>query len=318
MNAGGSCEEAAELATDALQTVRRTGDAELTAAVQAAVAYPCLHAGRVREVLDAADAALELTADRPELSAGFMFESPRGFAFLWRFLALAMLGRSGEALVAMDEVYAFLRERRHKETLSWAAYFRLLTLRAAGAEKMDETEVPIAREAHEIAEAIAGPWVKLLAQISLGAAYLGAGRLAEALEITSRAVTLMETSHGGLEALVRPEHSLALTGTGDPLAGMAEAARAIRRCVECGNRQLRPLSCAAFATATAAAATGLGRASEILDDGERMVAETGARGFLPELLYGRALLQAAAGDQDARRDTLRRGVTVAGQNGAHG
>jgi len=179
-------------------------------------------------------------------------------------------------------------------------------------------EVEIAREAYEIAEAIAGPFVKMLAQCSLGAAYLGAGRLAEALEVTSRAVTLMGTAHRGLEALVRSVHSLVLTETGDPLAGMVEAESAIRRCVEFGYRYFMALSCAAFATAATAAGTELARAVELLDDGERVVAETGARGFLPELLYARARVQTVIGHGDARRDTLRRGMAIARENGAHG
>jgi hypothetical protein len=78
-------------------------------------------------------------------------------------------------------------------------------------------------------------------------------------------------------------HALALTAMGDPVAGMAEAAElALRRCAECGNRYCRPQICAAFATA--AAGTELDRPLEVLDDGERVVAETGARGFLPEPL----------------------------------
>jgi hypothetical protein len=38
-----------------------------------------------------------------------------------------------------------------------------------------------------------------------------------------------------------------------------------------------------------------------LDDGERVVAETGGRGFLPELLYARARVHAAIGDHTPRR-----------------
>jgi len=316
MTAGGCCDEAADLASDALRTARRSDDAELKADVEAAVTYPYLHAGRIRDALERADAALEATADRPDL-AGFMFESPRGFAFLWRCLALGSLGRTREALVAMDQAEAFLRERRYRETLSWAAYFKLTTLRAAGPE-LGEIGVEIAREAYEIAEAIAGPFVKLLAQSSLGAAYLGAGRPADAVKVTADAVTLMGTAHRGLEALVRPVRSLALTGTDDPVAGMAEAELAIRHSVECRNRYFMAFSCAAFATAAAAAGAELARAVAVLDDAERVAGETGARGFLPELLYARAKVQAALGQHDARRDTLSRGLYVAKANAADG
>jgi tetratricopeptide (TPR) repeat protein len=299
LNSGGSCDEAADLATDALEPARRSGDAQLIAAVQSATSYPYSVAGRVQDALEAAETVLELTADRPELNAGFMFESPRGFAFLWRFQTLAALGRTSEALAVMEEADGFLRSCGHKETLSWAAFFRLQTLRTVGAE-MGETELEIARGGHEIAETIAGPWGKFLAQIALTIAYLGAGRPAEALEITSRAVRAMETSHGGqFEAAVRPLHSLALTATGDPVRGMAEAELAIRRCVESGDRSFRPSSCAAFATAAAAAGTELDRAIEVLNDGERVVAETGARGLLPALLGARARVHAARGEHNA-------------------
>jgi hypothetical protein len=77
-------------------------------------------------------------------------------------------------------------------------------------------------------------------------------------------------------------------------------------------------SCAAFAVAAAAAGTELDRALEVLDDGERVVAQTGARGFLPELLDARARVQAAIGDHAGRQITLERGLKVAGENEAHG
>jgi hypothetical protein len=99
---------------------------------------------------------------------------------------------------------------------------------------------------------------------------------------------------------------------------MTEAELAIHRCAECGNRYMRPQSCAAFAIAAAAAGTELDRALEVLDDGERVVAETGARGLLPELLEARARVHAARGEHEARRQTLRRGLQVAGENQAQG
>src|SRR5207244_8623153 len=118
--------------------------------------------------------------------------------------------------------------------------------------------------------------------------------------------------------LARYIRALALTETGDPVGGMAEAQRAIRCCVERGSRLHRAGSCAAFALAAAAAGTELDRALQILDDGERVVAQTGARGFLPELLYARARIHAAIGDHAAQRAALKRGLEVAAANGAHG
>ena len=54
------------------------------------------------------------------------------------------------------------------------------------------------------------------------------------------------------------------------------------------------------------------------DDGEQVVAETEARGFLPELLEARARVHAARGEHDARRETLRRGLQIAAENEAQG
>jgi tetratricopeptide (TPR) repeat protein len=185
--------------------------------------------------------------------------------------------------------------------------------------KIGETDVEIARELHEIAEAIGGQFGRLLGRICLGTTYLWAGRLTEALELTSRAVALMETMRSGyLDALVRPLHSLALTETGDPVRGMVEADKAIGYCVERGNRYYRSWSCAAFATAAAAAGTELDRALELLDGGERVVAETGALGLLPELLDARARVYAARGEHEARRETLQRGLQIARENQAQG
>jgi adenylate cyclase len=317
LNLGGSCDEAADLATAAAKDGRPSGDLELAAEVQALAAHPYLHTLRLREVLDATEAVLELTDNRPDLT-GLMIESPRGFALEWRSRALAVVGRSSDALTVMNQACEFLRGRGLKETLCWDAYFRLLTLRAVGAAMWD-AEVEIAREACEFAGAIGGHLGQLLAQVALGGAYLGAGRRTEALQRTSRAVSLLNTLHGGhLEACVRPVHSLALTATGDPVGGMAEAEQAIRRCAECGNRYFRPQACAAFAIAAATAGTELDRAHQVLDEGERVVTETGARGLLPELLDARAGVHAARGEHDARRETIRRGLQIARENQARG
>jgi tetratricopeptide (TPR) repeat protein len=283
----------------------------------AAVAY--CHAGRVPEALDAAETALELTADHPDRSAGFQLESPHGLALQMRGMALAALGHPVEALRVIDEAEAFLRGRGCKETLHWTPWYRLLVLRVAGPD-VGQAEVAFAREAQEIAEAISGPLARAVAQTTLAMAYLGVGRFTEAVETAGRTITFIETSGTGRHhaALARSIRALALTERGDPLEGMAEAERAIRWCVERGDRYFTAGSCAAFALAAAAAGTELDRALEVLDDGERVVAETGARGFLPELLYARARVQAARGEHDAQRDALRRGLKVAAENGAHG
>jgi adenylate cyclase len=316
---GGQVDEAAELATESLRTARLSGDLDLVAVVQAVAACAYGYAGRLPEMLDAAEAALELTADQPDRNAGFMLESPRGLALLWRGLALAALGRAVEALLVIDEAEAFLRGRGFQETLSWHACHRLIVLRAAGAE-VGEAEVAIGRESRAIAEAISGPYALAASEMALAMAQLGVGRFHESVQTAGQTIKLIETSGTGrdAEAHARSIRALALTATGDPQQGMVEAERAIRSCGEYGNRLSMPSSCAAFAIAAAAAATQLERALEFLDNGERMVAETGARGFLPELLDARARVYAARGEHDARRETLRRGLQIAKENQAHG
>jgi hypothetical protein len=49
-----------------------------------------------------------------------------------------------------------------------------------------------------------------------------------------------------------------------------------------------------------------------------VVAETGARGFLPELLDARAHVHAARGEHEDRLEVLRRGLQVARENHAQG
>jgi adenylate cyclase len=312
-------DEAAELATESLRTARRSGDPDLTALAQAVACFGYGYAGRFREALAAAEATVELTAEQPDRGAGVIFETPRGSALHWRGAALAALGRPGEALAVVDETEAFLRRRGFRETLTFHPYVRLLVLRVAGAE-MGEAEVAFAREGLAIAEAISGPHARAASQTTLAMAYLGVGRFTESKEAAGRAITAIETSGTGRynEPLARSMRALALTENGDPAGGMAEAERAIRCCIERGERWFRAGSCAAFAIAAAAAGTELDRALEALDDGERVVAETGARGFLPELLHARARVQAARGEYDAQRDTLRSGLQIASENGAQG
>jgi hypothetical protein len=194
-------------------------------------------------------------------------------------MALAALGHPVQALAVVDEAEKFLRGRGFKETLSWHSWFRLTARRAAGPD-VGEAELAIAREAQAIAEAISGPHARAVSQTTLAVAYLGVGRFTESVATADQAITLIETS-----------------GTA---------------------RYFGPVSCAAFAIAAAAAGTELNHALRVLDNGERVVAETGARGFLPELLYARARVQAAIGDHAEHRATLEHGLRVAGENGAHG
>jgi tetratricopeptide (TPR) repeat protein len=317
--AGGQLEEVAELATVFLQTARRSGDLDLTALAQAWAAFAYRTAGRFPEMLGAAEAALELTVDQPNRGAGFIIDSVRGPALQMRGMALAALGRPVEALAVLDEAEAFLRAGGFKETLGWHPWHRVIALRTAGPD-VGEAEVVFASEALTVAEAISGPHARTASQTALSMAYLGVGRFTESVDTAGRAITAIETSGTGREheALARSIRALALTETGDPAGGMAEAERAIRSCIEGANRWYRAGSCAAFAFAAAAAKTELDRALEVLDDGERVMADTGARGFLPELLYARARVQAARGEHEARRETLLRGLQVARENGAEG
>jgi adenylate cyclase len=317
MKAGGRFDEAAELAAQAFRAARLSGDQGLCASVQASASYRYIFVGRIRDALDAAEAVLELTADRPELNAGTMIESPRGYALQSRCLALALLGHTNQAGAIMNEAEEFLRSRGYKETLAWHAYYRVLVLRATGAA-MNEAE--ITHEAYAMADAVGGQHVKTLAQVSLGAAHLALGQSVEAAEASERAIALIEKFNTLREAepLARQIRALALVATGHPRPGMAEAERAIRCCVEQGNRAFTPWSCAAFAIAAATAATQLDNALEVLDDGEGVVAETGARGLLPELLDARARVRAARGEQEARRETLQRGLQIARENQAQG
>jgi class 3 adenylate cyclase/tetratricopeptide (TPR) repeat protein len=318
MQIAGHLDEAAELATPALHTARGSGDPGLLAAAHGCASYIYFLVGRLGDALDAADTALELTADQPELSAGgSVFESPRGLAQQCRALVLAALGSTGDALAALEDNEAFVRNNGYNETLCWHAGFKALVLRAAGAVADD---MGFAYEAQAIAESVGGQQLKTITQITLSAAHLAAGQPVEAAEAVQRCITLIEKTNTvrELEPFARQLRALVLAATGDPHEAMAEAERAIRCCAKQGNRFQTPWSCAAFAIAAAAAGTELDRALQVLDDGERVVTETGARGFLPELLDARARVHAARGARDARRDALRRGLQIARENAALG
>jgi class 3 adenylate cyclase/tetratricopeptide (TPR) repeat protein len=317
IKSGAHLDEAAELATDALHVARRTGNPGVLATVRVCSGYIYFFVGRLRDALEAADDALELTADQPELNAGSVLESPRGSAQGLRAFLLFALGSTGEALTALDDNDAFVRNHGYKETLCSLAASRATILRAAGAEVDD---MRFAYETQAIAESVGGQHIKTIAQTTLSAAHLAAGQPVRAAEAAQRSITLIEKTNTWreMEPRARQLRALALAATGDPHEGMAEAERAIHCCAKQGNRLLIPWSCAAFATAAAAAGSELDRALQVLDDGESVVAEIGARGFRPELLDARARVHAARGEHDARRETLQRGLQIAKENQAQG
>jgi len=122
MKNGGYFDEGAELFTTALHTAQRTGDPGLLATAHTCVSYSYCYVGRLRDGLDAADAALELTTDQPELNAGgSVLESPRGLAQLCRAFLFAALGSISEALAVLEDNEAFVRDHGYHETLCWHA-----------------------------------------------------------------------------------------------------------------------------------------------------------------------------------------------------
>jgi tetratricopeptide (TPR) repeat protein len=278
-----------------------------------------LHAGRFQEMLDTAEAVLELTTDKPELNASFLLESPRGLALQLKSVGLALRGRSSEAVAQLSAAEEFLRDREYRETLAWQACFRFFVLCVAGAE-MGQGEVRNAREAYEIAEAIGGPLAKLSTLMPLSAACLDTGMLADAMAAANNALALIESTGSGrdFEPFLRQQRSRVSTAAGEHEQGILQAEQGIRCAIQTANRFYEPWSCAAFATAAAAARTELDRALEVLDQAERVVTETGARGFLPELLRARARVHAAKGEYEAELKTLQRGLQIARENHADG
>lgn len=167
-----------------------------------------------------------------------------------------------------------------------------------------EQGLAAARRCVEIAERLASAF-RVTAYTSLGEALLEMERADEALEAIGRGESL--DALGEIARLPRIRlRARARLAKGDADGALADAEHVLARSIEAGAR----IGAAEAAITLAEALRARGQAADatriesLLDEADRLIAETGAVNLAPLVLLERAALAAAAGDSVRRRSLL--------------
>lgn len=166
-----------------------------------------------------------------------------------------------------------------------------------------------ALEALRIAEDLGSGFSLGTAYANLASVYFAAGEFAEAVEYSRKALELARSRRLGLEfeasTLARIARCQARNGEG--IDALESARESLVLAQERGQRYWELMAELAHAEALAAAQGSKGRkaAERALQNAARLMGETGARAWEPQIVEARGRLAQACGDAGAREKHLR-------------
>ncbi len=280
--------------------------------------------GPLREALDFAEQAVELSAGDPVLGV-----ETAGFSVLGTMLqggaeSLALLGRLDEARARIAESFDVIRAHDMREPLVWALWVSTRIADCSG----DAAPAPQAGEARRhaleavrLAEASGNHFLRVFAYRSMGVAQLIHGEWRDAATSIGEALAIAR-QHTGLEreGEFLAELSRAQLGFGDTELARTTAEEAIACSQRQGSAYFECEGQLALAR-TLRADPGHSAARSIeacLDRALELVRESDARVFEPQILEERARLAALCGDAGAASKGLQQAHTVYKEIGATG
>ena len=306
-----------ELASEAARVAAQTGDAGLLLATQTGLVYSHFAAGRLREALAFAEAAVAQGQHDPQPAVRVLSLNPYLFCLWWRGSLRAAAGRLDEAARDLDDALRLAREQGEVENLGWVhgAYVML-------AEYTGETGAVLdhARQLIEIAERTGSSFSRAFAYRILGLAYLlreewseAVGPLDQALAISRERGVAREQ-----EPLMLAHLARASVESGQEARGRAVAEEAVTLARQLGTRFMECVAQRALAhvllrtdgaRSRDAIEIALARAMELVE-------ETGGKAYELFVRLERAELARLVGDEAGRQRELRRAHRLVAEMGA--
>jgi class 3 adenylate cyclase/tetratricopeptide (TPR) repeat protein len=301
----GAVREYLELAAEAARLADRTDDAAVRAGIRADLSWALYLAGRLAESVVVADEGLAIAAGDVDVGRDLFGYGAPSVLTLFPTWVLALMGRLHEAEQWAEVALRLARDHEPLETVCWSHAFWVFVAEASGDARR---ALGAAQAAMEVGESSGSLHALAVALASLSVAHTLTGECERAIEACDRCLTIMREKGVLREAEAYALATLARAhlGRGDLMRAEAlgnEAAALARDqgtpVYLCAANLVRARALIAKDGARAAA-----EVEAILAEVEQLVAETGARIYLPEVHLVRADLARLAGDEVARRREL--------------
>jgi adenylate cyclase len=301
----GAVREYLELASEATRLADRTDDAAMRAGVRVGLWVALFLNGRLAESIAAADEGLAIIAGDIELGTDLFGYSAHAMLTLlpgWAFMLMARLPEAGERLAV---ALRLARELGPPESVCWSQFGHVLLAQATGEA---QRALGAAQAMLEAAESTGTPHALAHAAWGLAIAQTLAGEWETAIEACERSLALMRE-----KVVLRAYEASTLVTLASAHLGRGDVARAAAIADEAAALARRQgtllFLCAADLLRARALIARDGRAADeveaILGETEQLVAETGARLYLPEVHLARAQLASVLGDDATRQRELR-------------
>jgi adenylate cyclase len=300
---------------EAVRLAALTGDVALEVAVGCAL-QPRASAGRLREVLERADALMALSGSDPRFGAEILHFSPYVWLRMLRGTVLHWMGRASEGRRDLEEALDLATKCDLGLNQQMAHNFLAFWWAETG---VADAALRHARQAVDLAERIGGHLFRAMAYYALGAAHRCGAQWDEAVSALDHARTIAH-EHQFVGLFTASSLAQARLARGEIDAARALALEAVdndrrvgARVNECRAQLVlaQVLLHSDGATARSAVETALARAAALIE-------ETGAVMYLPQLHLGRAELAQTLGDDAQRLQELREAHRLFVEMGATG
>ena len=303
--AAGRLAQALPSLEEALELAEETGDQNTEAGALYALSVALLNvSGDCQTALAVIDRGLAITERDPHLGSDVVGSPVSSLLLVWKAQALALIGRLQESEQTFERLSALVGRQQPIAALvaDWAHNLAgdLLGTPAGAMSRARRTLEMLGDR----------PLFESLSRYTYGFACFLCNQMDEAVENLERAL-LAAREHGSYrfaEAATLIALSRALRGTGDCEAALSTAQEAAELTANRGwlGADARISLCHALIDRAGSGPEDRHRASQALDEAERLVAESGAASRQPFIHDARAAIAERAGDADGERRELAR------------
>ncbi len=314
-----------DLTIETLKIADETGLRITRAGARVAAAYASFLLGRLEDCARYIEEGAELTGDDNEIGRREFGFSYRLFFMTTRAGATADRGKLEEATRQMEQALRVARDSGFPENLGWtlgnlasqAEYSGDLVLSDALGDARTA-----ALESLRIAEDLGSGFSMGSAYSNLASVHFAAGQFDEAESFSQQALELARSRRLGLEfeAMVLARIARCQVRNGKAADGLESAQESIALARDRGQALWELFGQLALGEALAEAQGSRGRkaAEEALESARRLMEQTGARVFEPQIVEARARLANACGEPGSRDEHLREALSLYTEIGARG
>jgi len=288
---------------EALTIAERCGELALGAAVRPDRLWSLYCLGRLLDARAVADEIVVMTGGDAALGADICGFSPYIMSHLLSSVVLSELGHFPEARDRAERAVQLALVRGPDETLCWAHWAHVHVLDAAG--ECGPAGADAARMSLEAAERSGSPQAFVSAQSAIVAAGKGNGDWSAAMTAAEAALRVSRTKHVArdFEFRILSDYAQALLGAGEIERAVEVATEAAELAQDRGAlvHRCRALVVLARCLRERHGISVARQMSNLLDEADRLVDQTGAAYWRPRVLVERAELDRLRGDTESAR-----------------